>query len=210
MSVNSALEVQVVDFDRRRLLGIGALAGVLATVLFIVVHQFLISNIWAMLLPMAFSGAACGIAITWSYGRVSDIWITESWFGLSSAFLGSLFALGIVSLIVFAPEWTFAELNVDDPPLGDLFSRATPLMVAFTIAAGGLIWWILGARKTTLIPILATETLLVLLLGHNVAIIGLVDLTADGWSLVWLMFALVAFLGVSYTVLVVAVRHILG
>ncbi|MGI9584135.1 MAG: hypothetical protein ACR2N7_00925 [Acidimicrobiia bacterium] len=176
----------------------GAVGGVVTTAAFIVLHQLLISNIGEMFMPMAISGAACGAAISWSYAKLGRPDSTAMWFGLNGAYLATLLILGLASLIVFTPQWTFAELNVDDAPIGDLFSQAAPLMFVFSIVGAAVVFWSFGASRPSFFPILLAETLLVLLLGHNVAIIGLVELTSEGWSLVWLMLGLVAFFGVVF------------
>ena len=122
------------------------------------------------------------------------------WFTLNAAYVGTLLALGVVSVMLYEPEWTFAELNVPNPPLGDLFTRVVPLMVIYTVGATLLVWASFGRVRSAFVPILVTEALLVLLLGHNVAIIGLVSIPAGSWYLVGEMLALVAFLGIVYAV----------
>jgi hypothetical protein len=41
------------------------------------------------------------------------------------------------------------------------------------------LWAIYGPRSKTIIPILTTQALLMLLVGHNLAILGLVDIPRD-------------------------------
>jgi hypothetical protein len=204
-----AISMTPANRERRRVhiggaLGAGSGAG--ATLLFLVVHHVAIMPIWFMAMPMLIAGAICGAAIAWSFPKTTHAPSIRTWAVFNGAYLVSLLALGIVSLLGFEPAWTFAELNVESPPLGDLFARAMPLMVAFSMIAAVPIWAAFGRRWESLVPILVTETLLVLLLGHNVAIIGLVDLTAEGWALLWLMFGLVAFLAVAYAVLAAALN----
>lgn len=52
-------------------------------------------------------------------------------------------------------------------------------------------------------------SLIVRVPGHNGAIVGLVDLTSEGWSLPGLMFGLTIFLGATYAV-IYAVLHRIG
>ena len=94
-----------------------------------------------------------------------------------------------------------AELMVDNPPLGELFGQALPLMGTFT-AIGAIALWVAFSRRISALPsVLATVALLVLLLGHNAAIIGLVDIPAGGYRLVAEMLGLVVILGVSFTLI---------
>ncbi|MGI9529823.1 MAG: hypothetical protein ACR2NG_08930, partial [Acidimicrobiia bacterium] len=166
----------------------GATAGAIATTLFMIVHAYMILPIWDMTMPMLIAGAICGVCIAWSYVRAVDDSTASKWFAFNGAYILTLVALGIVSLLGFEPTWTFAELNTDDPPLGELFAEATPLMVGFAVIGAVPIWLSFTRKSSALPPILVTEAVLVLLIGHNVAIIGLVELTGEGWSLVGLMF----------------------
>lgn len=151
-----------------------------------------------MFVPMAISGAICGLSIAWSYRAVADHRSVATWFTLNAVYLGTLLALAVVSMLLFSPEWTFAELNVENPPLGELFSRVIPLMVGYTLCAALLVWALFGSVRSALVPIVVAEAFLVLLLGHNVAIIGLVSVPTGAWYLVREMLGLVAFLGVAY------------
>jgi len=196
MTAGSAFKVRASPSAKWQI-GTGAAAGALATLVFMVVHHILIMPIWFMVVPMLAAGAICGLTIAWSYLTAVDLPSTGRWFALNGAYLLTMFALGIVSLIGFEPAWTFAELNVEDPPIGELFSRALPLMIGFSLVGALPIWVTFGRKRSAFVPIIVTEAVLVLLLGHNVAIIGLVDLTTDGWSLVWIMFGLVAFLAAA-------------
>ena len=72
-------------------------------------------------------------------------------------------------------------------------------MAAFTVIGGIALWAAFSRRASTLPSVLATVALLVLLLGHNAAIIGLVDIPAGGYYLVAEMLGLIIVLGVSFT-----------
>jgi len=119
--------------SRRQTLLFGALAGVIATLLFTAIHAVLILGIWDMLVPMSLSGALCGVSIAWSYSRAVEIPSVTNWITMNGAYIATIVALGAVSILWFEPTWTFAELSVAGAPLGELFSRAAPLMVAFTV-----------------------------------------------------------------------------
>jgi hypothetical protein len=188
------------DETYTRTLSLGAAAGTVTTVLFIALHGALISTIWAMVVPMAISGGLCGLSIAWSYKKVADPSSMPHRFALNAAYLATLLALGVVSVALYEPEWALAELIVENPLLGDLFSRVVPLMVVYAIGASLAVWAAFGRVRSSLLPILVSEVLLVVLLGNNVAIIGLVDIPAGSWYLVVEMLGLVAFLGITYSV----------
>lgn len=192
----------------RRTLLIGALAGVIATLLFMALHAVLILAIWEMAIPMGVSGALCGSSIAWSYNRAVETPSMANWITMNGLYVATLVALGIVSLLWFEPTWTFAELSVEGAPLGDLFSRAVPLMVAFAFAGSLPVWGVFSLKLSALGPILVTQTLLVLLLGHNVAIIGLVDFSNGGWGTVGEMLGFVALIGAAFTVTFLAIDRL--
>jgi hypothetical protein len=88
---------------------------------------------------------------------------------------------------------------VAEPPLGELFGQALPLMAAFTVIGSIALWAAFSREASTLPSVVATVALLVLLLGHNAAIIGLVDIPAGGYDLVAEMLGLIVILGISFT-----------
>lgn len=200
--------VQLPTVSRRKTLFFGALAGVIATVLFMALHSLLILDIWNMLAPMSISGAVCGLSIAWSYVSAVETPSVTKWITLNAAYIATLVALGLVSMFWFEPTWTFAELSVEGAPLGDLFSRAAPLMVLFALFGALAIWAALGRKLRALGPVVTTEILLVLLLGHNVAIVGLVDFSIGGWASVGEMFGFVILLGAAFAGSFVALERI--
>lgn len=194
--------------SRGRTLLFGGLAGVIATLLFVALHAVLILDIWDMLVPMSLSGALCGVSLAWSYDQAVNTPSVATWITMNGAYVATLVALGAVSIVWFEPTWTFAELSAEGAPLGELFSRAAPLMVAFALAGSLPIWAIFSRELPALAPILVAETLLVLLLGHNVAIIGLVDFSSGGWGTVGEMFGFVALIGAAFAGSFVALESI--
>jgi len=182
-----------------RPVGEGATAGALATLGFLILHAIAISDIWFSAPMMLVTGAACGTCLSWSHASVFAPGTTSTWVTWNTAQTGLLLLLGLASLAVFSPQWSMAELMVDEPPLGELFGQALPLMAAFTVIGGIALWAAFSRRASTLLSVLATVALLVLLLGHNAAIIGLVDIPAGGYYLVAEMLGLIIVLGVSFT-----------
>ncbi len=61
-----------------------------------------------------------------------------------------------------------------------------------------LLWSSYGRRSGTLVPILVTQVLLVFLVGHNLAILGLVELSADLVTVFGEFIGLTAYLGVGF------------
>ena len=182
-----------------RAVGKGATAGSLATLGFLILHAIIISDIWFSAPMMIVAGAACGACLSWSHRSVFASGTTSTWVIWNTAQTGLLLLLGLVSLLVFSPQWSMAELMVAEPPLGELFGQALPLMAAFTVIGSIALWAAFSRRASALPSVVATVALLVVLLGHNAAIIGLVDIPAGGYDLVAEMLGLIVILGVSFT-----------
>lgn len=151
--------------------GVGA-ALVLA---FTVVHGVFISDIWFNAVPMIVAGALSGLTIAWSYGSGVRRHSTGAWFGYAALLSAEMVVLGIASLVVLEPRFTMAELLLRDDAFDLLIPPSVPLMVA-TMVFGTLAFWLVSnRRRAALVPILTTQVLLVFLLGHQFAFLGLVE-----------------------------------
>ena len=153
----------------------GVLSGVVVVLAFTVAHDLWISDIWFNVGPMVFAGALCGFAITWSYRSVVAMHSPGSWLAYNGLFVGEMIALGAVSLLVLQPRWTMAELLVADDAFERLLPPSIPLIVGAMVVGTLGIW--LGYRRpaTALVPISMAQVLLVFLLGHQFAFLGLVE-----------------------------------
>jgi hypothetical protein len=154
---------------------LGALSGVVVVFGFTVVHYVLISDIWFNVGPMLFAGALCGFCITWSYRKGVTDHSTAAWFRYASLYAVEMIALGGVSLVALRPQFTMAELLVAEDAFERLMPPAVPLMGAAIVAGTILVWLYCGRRWAALVPILVTQVLLVLLLCHQFAFLGLVE-----------------------------------
>jgi hypothetical protein len=71
----------------------GTLAGVISSLVFTVIHDIFISDIWFMLIPMLVAGALCGALLSCSYGMFVAEPSLRSWLGYNLVFV-VLFGLG--------------------------------------------------------------------------------------------------------------------
>src|SRR5512132_2384673 len=95
----------------------GALAGALSALIFCMVHELLISSIWFAIIPMLVAGAISGTCLAWSYALVVKSQTIRSWLRYNILFVVILVALGAVSLVIFEPVTTIAELlKSNEPP----------------------------------------------------------------------------------------------
>lgn len=157
---------------------LGALSGAVVVLGFTVVHNVFISDIWFNVGPMLFAGALCGFCIAWSYRKGVADHSTAAWFRYAGLYAVEMVTLGAVSLVVLRPRWTMEELLVAEDAFERLMPPAVPLMVGAMLVGTIMVWLHCGRRWAALVPILVTQVLLVFLLGHQFAFLGLVDSSA--------------------------------
>jgi hypothetical protein len=178
----------------------GALAGALSALTFCLVHQLLISAIWFATVGMLFAGAISGACIAWSYALVVKNRTVRSWFRYNMVYVIILVVLGIVSLAVFEPVTTIAELLKSNKPPRALIGQALPVTILFTVCSAGLL--ILLNRPGWLggVAILVTTLVIVLFLGLNISILGLVFIAKSSLYVIWEVVALIVVLALVYAV----------
>ena len=184
----------------------GALAGAAAAVGFALVHDLLISDIWATLPVMAVAGASCGLCLGWTYGLLFDKPSISGWLGYTLVYVALFGLLGALSVIVFEPVTTIAALIDANEPPGELIVMALPLTVAFTVVAAAVVSLLFGRGWSHYASILLTLVVLVAFLGLNVSVIGLVDIPAGAVHLVVELFGLVVALAVMFAAAFVALE----
>lgn len=173
----------------------GAAAGAVSALLFTALHHLVISDIWATLPLMIAAGALCGVCVAWSFNRLFP---RAAWIGYNLCYVGLLVLLGVASIVVFEPVTTVAALLAADEPPRELMRMATPLTVAFILASTALLWWLWGRNLVDAVAILATCSVLLVLVGSNVSVLGLVHLPVGTAHLVAKFFGLVLALNAGY------------
>lgn len=158
----------------------GAVAGAVAALAFTFAHAFLIADIWFMLVPMLVAGAICGFCMSWSYSLLVDTVTTAGWLRYNALFLLLLFLLGPLSLLIFDPVITMPALLASDSGLpAELRQAVLPLAIIYALAMTAIVTWLYGRRWRHAGVVLLTSTVLMLLLGLNIAAMGLVFLTSS-------------------------------
>lgn len=189
---------------RARLVVPGLVAGALAPLVFAAVHALIIGDIWYSLVAMMVAGAACGATIAWSYGRLFEPSI-RSWLGYNASYVIALAVLGLVSVVVFEPRMTMAELLTSDGPPTELISTALPVTILFTLGAALVLSVLFGRMLAAFGAILVTCSVLVALLGLNVSVIGLIQIPTESLYLVVELAGLIVVLAASFAAVVVAI-----
>jgi hypothetical protein len=185
----------------------GVVAGLVATVGFTLLHDLVISDIWAMLPIMAIAGAICGACLGWSYARLFAVPSVWSWLVYNATYMIMFGLLGAVSVVVFEPVTTMAAVLERGGPVDDLIVQALPMTLAFTAVTAVLISLIFGRGWRQFGAVLATTSVLVLFLGLNVSAIGLVEFAGGGLYLVAEMFGLVAAIGLMFILTVLVLER---
>lgn len=177
---------------------LGALAGAASTLVFTVIHDVFISNIWSMLLIMLVAGAICGACIGWSYGLLVARPSLRSWLVYNLLYDSMLILLGVVSVLLHEPVTSMAAVSASNDFPAELMGQGLPLGAVFTLLMAIVITWGYGRGWKQFVAVLLTSSLLVLLLGHNVFILGLIDIPSGSLYLVLEMFGLILALNVVY------------
>lgn len=174
MTGTSTIDTHVQSWEKPPV-WLGAVIGAAVVLGFTILHNVFIVDIWWNLGPMLFSGAACGSSVTWSYRRAVAAHSTRSWFLYTGLYAAEIVALGIVSLALLRPRFTMAETMVMDDAMAELTPPALPLIGGAIVVGTILFWLYYGRRRGALVPVLITQVLLVFLLGHQLAFLGLVE-----------------------------------
>ena len=189
------------------LTAMGALAGAFSALVFTVVHQVLISSIWFALPAMLGAGAVCGACIAWSYRLVTPTASASTWLRYNLIFLAMFVALGVVSVAVFDPITTIAALLQTNEPPRELIGRALPMTGGFMLATAIGLAVLYRPSWSGALGLLVTTIVLVLLLGLNISILGLVDVPSGEVRVLAETFGLLAALAIVYVAVVLRVAR---
>jgi hypothetical protein len=176
----------------------GAAAGAFSALVFMVVHDILISDIWFSLIPMLVAGALCGAAVAWTYAMLFPLAALRGWLLYNMVYVAVLIVLGLASLVIYKPVTTAAELIAAGGSPTELIRKATPLSAVAIVAAAALLHWLWGRGIGHFLALLLSSALIVILLGLNVSVLGLVEFNSQGWVLVLLTYGLTLLLNLVY------------
>jgi hypothetical protein len=153
---------------------------------------------------MLVAGILCGTCLAWSYFLVVRRRTVRTWLQYNALYLGVLVALGVSSLLVFEPVTTIAVLLQRRAPPSELIVRALPVTVIFTLATAALLSALYRPGWRGAGAILATTAVIVVFLGLNLSVMGLVSVPRSAFYLVAELVFLILALGLAYIAAVVA------
>ena len=179
----------------------GTIAGVISAFTFAVIHNLFISDIWFSLPILMVAGAICGLCVGWTYGLLlRETSSLRGWLQYNALYVGMFVFIGIVSVLLFEPVTTIAQLVQSNGPPDELFRQAMPITILSTLVMAAIIGRLYGRSLIHYAAILITCTALVLLLGLNVSVIGLISIPGSSLYLIAELFALILALNLVYTV----------
>ena len=169
----------------------GAFSGMISTLIFTIVHDIFISDIWFMSLPMLVAGALCGALVSWSYHLQVAIPSQRGWLVYNLIYVALFGLLGVVSVLFFEPVTTMASVVMLNNPPSELIDQAMPMTIIFTVVMAALITLLYGRSISKFLAVLLTCTVLVASLGLNISAIGLVDIPSGSLIVIAELFGLI-------------------
>jgi hypothetical protein len=177
---------------------LGAGAGALSALVFGVIHQLMISSIWFSIVPMLIAGAVCGACIAWSYALSVRDFSVRNWAQYNALYVGALVGLGITSFLMFEPVTTIPVLLQSNAPPRALIGRALPVTAVFTVVSALLLIVLYRPGWRGAVAIFLTAVIVILALGLNISILGLVSVPRSMLYMLVEILALIASLVLVY------------
>jgi len=106
--------------------------------------------------------------------------------------------IALCSIIIFEPVTTVTEVMQAKTPPDELIKKALPLSEIFIVSFSIIMGFLFGKKIIDYILILLTNSVLMIFLGLNVSIIGLVKIPSDSFYLVFELFALIITIFIVY------------
>lgn len=188
----------------------GAAAGTLAAFIFCVVHQLIISPIWFSILALLIAGAICGSCLAWSYDLAVTPGTVRSWFEYNAFYVAVLVALGVVSIFMFEPVTTIPALLRSKTPPVALIAQAFPITAGFTAISAALLCVRYRPGWGGIVAIFVTTIVVVLFLGMNISILGLVFVPKGSLYMIGEVLVLIVTLLLSFVLSMIFFWRIAG
>jgi hypothetical protein len=185
----------------------GVISGAISALIFTALHQVFISDIWFSTPVMLISGALCGLCLGWSYRSSVAAPNIRNWLAYNLVYISMFAVLGAVSVAMFDPITTVEALIEANESPNELIGKAMPLTIVFTLAAAAIMTLLFNRTIFGFLRVLTTCIVLVITLGLNVSIIGLVSIPGGSFYLVVELFALIFVLGAVFASTFVALER---
>lgn len=147
---------------------------------------------------MLVAGAISGACLAWSYALAVGTRTVRTWVEYNALFVSVLVALGLTSLVVFDPVTTIPALLEANAPPRALIGRALPMTILFTVSSAAFLGVRYRAGWAAVGAILITTFVIVLMLGMNISILGLVSVPKTLLHVIAEVLALILALAIVY------------
>ena len=158
-----------------------------------------------MFVPMLIAGVICGALLSWSYQLLVSKPSIRSWLTYNLIYVVLFGLLGIISVLLFEPVTSMAEVVTLNGPPTALINQAMPVTVLFTLGMAVLITFVYGRSIKKFISVLLTCSVLVALLGLNVSVIGLVNIPSGSLVVIAELFGLILVLNGVYAIVYIVI-----
>jgi len=184
----------------------GIVAGAISAFSFALIHAIFISDIWFSLPALLIAGAICGLCLGWTYGLLFETPSIHTWLQYNALYVGMFVLIGCVSVMVFEPVTTLAVVMQSDAPPDYLFKQALPMTIISTIIMAAIIGRLHARTMAHYAAILLTCTVLVILLGLNVSVIGLISIPRSSIYLIGELAGLILSLNAVFIVVYISLE----
>ena len=184
----------------------GILAGAISAYCFALIHGFFISNIWFSLPVLLVAGAICGLCLGWTYGLLFEAPSIHTWLQYNALYVGMFILIGCVSVLVYEPVTTLAAVMASNSPPDYLFKMALPVTIVSTILMAAIIGRLYAQSLAHYAAVLLTCAVLVILLGLNVSVIGLISIPHSSVYLIGELAGLILALNLVFAIVFVGLE----
>ncbi len=163
---------------------IGALAGTVSAWSFAYIHGVFISDIWFSLPALLIAGAICGLCLGWTYGLLFQEPSLRTWLEYNALWVGMFVLIGLVSVVVFKPSMTLAEVMASEALPETLIWQALPVTIGSILIMAAVLSKRFAHTWLQVAAIFSTCTILVVVLGLNVAAMGLIAIPRNSMYMI--------------------------
>lgn len=188
----------------------GALAGVITSIIFVVVHNILISKIWFITPFAVIIGALTGISLGWAYTTIYENLNTNN-----LVFFLLIFSLPmvIIEFLTFFSErkYTIDELTNQQTFPTELLIKTFIPIIPVLLVAGFLIGWIFGKTYEAIFASIVANSLILIGIGHNVPILNQV-IIEDNFLLIRgkiILYGILVIMVVSFGISMLAIDRVI-
>lgn len=186
---------------------VGLIAGAVSAYCFALIHAQVISDIWFSLSALLVAGAICGLCISWSYAVLFPRPTVTTWLKYNALYVGMFVLLGGLSILIFDPVMTLAEVMAYDALPDALIRMELPVVILSTLLMTAIIGRLYARTWLQVFGIFVTCAFLVLFLGLNVSAMGLIAIPRSSLYLVGELAGLILALNLVFVVVFLGLRR---